>query len=141
MLWWTSAECAEQAGAPGASEVSGRFFGGRWFPREGPISAAQLQALRCPTCVPDHRIGEVRRFLVYMLTCRPREAWHALAVVCLMYERYWWPVVQRFRGLMILPACREEARAMFDFGFHNYLQHGFPKARRHLLPSPRAWVC
>lgn len=24
--------------------------------------------------------------------------------------------------------CREEARSMFDFGFHNYLQHGFPKA-------------
>jgi hypothetical protein len=47
VLWWTSAECAKQAGAPGASEVSGRFFGGRWFPREGPISAAQLQALRC----------------------------------------------------------------------------------------------
>ncbi len=24
---------------------------------------------------------------------------------------------------------REEARSMFDFGFHSYLRHGFPKAR------------
>ena len=50
-------------------------------------------------------------------------------------------IVQCFKGLTILLACREEARGMFDFGFNNYLQHGFPKARRHLLPSPCAWVC
>ncbi len=25
---------------------------------------------------------------------------------------------------------------MFDFGFHNYLQHGFPKARSYSISQP-----
>ncbi|CAL5220465.1 g2487 [Coccomyxa viridis] len=79
VLWWVSAENSQQAGAPTGREASGRFFGGRWFPREGRVSDEELQALR------------------------------------------------------------EEARSMFDFGFHNYLQHGFPKASLLADHSP-SWA-
>ena len=47
VLWWVSALGSQQTETPTANETAGRFFGGRWFPREGRICDAQLQALRC----------------------------------------------------------------------------------------------
>ncbi len=52
VLWWVSAEHSERAGAPTGGEASGRFFGGRWFPREGRVSDEELQALRYATVEP-----------------------------------------------------------------------------------------
>jgi len=47
VIWWVSAEHIGPASMPAENDKSGRFFGGRWFPREGRISDAELQALRC----------------------------------------------------------------------------------------------
>ena len=44
-----------------------------------------------------------------MLTFHSREAWHALAVLCLLYKRYWWPTVEPDNCSMLQraddPAC------------------------------------
>ena len=47
VFWLVSALGSQQPETPTANETAGRFFGGRWFPREGRICDAQLQALRC----------------------------------------------------------------------------------------------
>ena len=46
VLWCVSAFGSQQPETSAAEETAGRFFGGRWFPREGRICDAQLQALR-----------------------------------------------------------------------------------------------
>ena len=46
VLWCVSAVGTQHTETSAANETAGRFFGGRWFPREGRICEAQLQALR-----------------------------------------------------------------------------------------------
>ncbi len=68
MLWWVSAENSQQAGAPTGREASGRFFGGRWFPREGRVSDEERQALRCASLHHISIAELLPSYCLYMVT-------------------------------------------------------------------------